>query len=233
MTTHTSLHALSLSILTLVVFSPIQAAGADVNPFTGTEASIADLKRQLEIAQLQTQIAQAKANKLRTEREIKEPKPAPTPLDPKFGTLKYPTEKFPAFPGLDALLKLGKPGNKAGAAAADTASAIQAAPLVPAGPRLLGVISDEAGRVAIIEQGGAVQQAKENGTAHGQKVSRIGAGWAEVGGKRLNQDTSTLALVVNVDKQAAMRPPAGAPTIAQQPMAAPQPAAFMPPAFPQ
>ncbi len=232
MTTHISLQALSLSILTLVAYSPIHAAGADVNPFTGAEASIADLKRQLEIAQLQTQIAQAKANKLRTEREIKEPKPAPTPLDPKFGTLKYPTEKFPAFPGLEALLKLGKPGNKAGTVT-DTAPAIQAAPLVPAGPRLLGVISDEAGKVAIIEQGGAVQQAKENGTAHGQKVSRIGAGWAEVGGKRLIQDTSTLALVVNVDKQAAMRPPAGAPTIAQQPMAAPQPAAFMPPAFPQ
>lgn len=225
----TSLNALTLAIL--IAASSAQAA--DVNPFTGTEASIADLKRQLEIAQLETQIAQAKANKLRTEKEFKEPKPASAPLDPKFGTLKYPTEKLPAFPGLDALLKLGKPG-KGGAPAADTIPAIQAAPLMPAGPRLLGVISDEAGRVAIIEQNGVLQQAHENGTAHGQKVSRIGTGWADVGGKRLTQNASTLALVVNVDKQPAMRP-AGASTAISQPMAAPsaQPAAFMPPGFPQ
>jgi hypothetical protein len=225
----TSLNALTLALL--IAASSAQAA--EVNPFTGTEASIADLKRQLEIAQLETQIAQAKANKLRTEKEFKAPKPAPAPLDPKFGTLKYPTEKLPAFPGLDALLKLGQPG-KGGAPAADTVPAIQAAPLMPAGPRLLGVISDEAGRVAIIEHNGVLQQAHENGTAHGQKVSRIGAGWADVGGKRLTQNASTLALVANVDKQPAMRP-AGASTAISQPMAAPsaQPAAFMPPGFPQ
>jgi hypothetical protein len=224
----TSLNALILTIL--IASSPAQAA--DVNPFTGTEASIADLKRQLEIAQLQTQIAQAKANKFRTEKEFKEPKPAPASLDPKFGTLKYPTEKLPPFPGLDALLKLGKPG-KGGAPVVDTVPAIQAAPLMPAGPRLLGVISDEAGRVAVIEQNGVLQQAHENGTAHGQKVSRIGTGWADVGGKRLSQNASTLALVVNVDKQPVMRPAGGAgaaPAATGQP-AASQASPFMPPNF--
>lgn len=225
----TPLNALSLAIL--LATSHPQAA--EVNPFTGTEASIADLRRQLEIANLENQIAVARANKQRTEREAKEPKPTPAALDPKFGTLKYPTEKIPFFPGLDALFKPQK--GKGETPSPSTAPAVQAAPPMPAGPRLIGIISDEAGRVAIIEQGGVLQQAKENGTAHGQKVSRIGAGWADLGGKRLTQDTSTLALVVNVDKQPAMRPAGSASPAAGQPMAAPsaQPAAFMPPGFPQ
>lgn len=230
----TPLNALSLAIL--LAASHLQAA--EVNPFTGTEASIADLRRQLEIANLENQIAVAKANKQRTEREAKEPKPTPAALDPKFGTLKYPTEKIPFFPGLDALFKPQKQGKGDMSPTGSSPSAaptVQAAPPMPAGPRLIGIISDEAGRVAIIEQGGVLQQAKENGTAHGQKVSRIGAGWADLGGKRLAQDTSTLALVVNVDKQPAMRPAGSASPAAGQPMAAPsaQPAAFMPPGFPQ
>lgn len=224
-----SLNALTLAIL----LAASQTQAANVNPFTGTEASIADLKKQLEIANLENQIATAKANKLRTERELKVTKPLPT-LDPKFGTLKYPTEKFPSFPGLDALFKQVKKG-KGGTPFPDATPTVQAAPPIPAGPRLIGVISDENGKVAIIEQGGVLQQAKENGIAHGQTVSRIGAGWAELGGKRLAQDTSTLALVVNVDKQPAMRPAGGASPAGATAMAAPsaQPATFMPPGFPQ
>ncbi len=232
---HKTLSPLLAAIMAAGLLASMSAGAADVNPFTGTDASIAGLKRQLEIARLEAQIATEKANMRRVGKEEKAPADLKNPLA-QFGTLKYPTDKMadPAamfFPGMK-----GTKGKYLVPSLAPVAPVAAPAPtpVVPAGPRLVGIISDDAGRVAIIEQGGVLKQAKEGDSAHGQKVAKIGAGWAEVGGRRLTQDNSTLALVTNVDKQPVVRVAvAGGANTAPSPMG--QPAAqitpFVPPGF--
>ncbi|MDD5388992.1 MAG: hypothetical protein PHD37_06585 [Gallionellaceae bacterium] len=232
--THKTLRPLLTAFLVaglLTSMSTGAADVADVNPFTGTEASIAGLKRQLEVARLKAQIATEEANIRRIAKEEKAPVDLKNPLA-QFGTLNFPTEKMPLFD------TFGKPKGKgakpeSAPAVVTPAPAPSAAPVIPVGPRLVGILRDEAGRVAIIEQGGVLKQVKEGESAHGQKVTKIGDGWAEVGGKRLTQDNSSLALVTNVDKQPVARVVAGgvntSPAASGQPVAQATP--FMPPNF--
>ncbi len=213
------------TLICALLLATSNAQSADVNPFTGTEASVADLKRQLEIANLENQIATAKAAKARTDRELKEPKALPPSAPDKFGTLKYPTDKLP-IPDLGSFLK---PKGKGPIQPDPAATPAAPPPAIVQGPRLMGVISDGEGRVAIVEQGGKLMQAATGESAHGQKVGKIGEGWAELGGKRLVQDKSNLALVTNVDKQPMAPRVGGSPVPTTMP--AGQPMSFMPPGF--
>ncbi len=229
------MHAKPLILIALFLSGAARAADpATVNPYTGTEATVADLKRTLDIERLRSEIVEEKRRQKKVEDEMKAP-PKPETRPGQFGTLKFPTDKLP-IPDLTGLSPSGKP-RKGGQAAPAPVTSVVVAPLVPAGPRLVGVMSDEAGRVAIIELGGKLMQASAGQSAHGLKVSRIGEGWAEVGGKRLAQDNSALALVTNVDKQP-VAPRVGSPTgmvpsgsPAPTTMPAGQPMSFMPPGF--
>lgn len=225
--------------------APLQAGAShagssvSVNPYTGTEASVADLTKTLAVERLKTQIAEEKQRQKRAENEAKKSDRAEgIPSPGQFGTLKYPSEKMPDLGSM-----FFTPGGKnakgmkgkhppPSAAVAPAAPVMAPAPVVPAGPRLVGVIRDEGGRVAIIEQGGVLRQVKEGDSAHGHKVTKIGEGWAEVGGRRLTQDNSTLALVTNVDKQPVARvAAAGGASTAPAPVPVAQAMPFMPPGF--
>lgn len=214
-----------------------------VNPYTGTEPSVAALERALKVERLKTQIADEKHRQERAASEMKKMSlPEGMPKPGQFGTLKYPSEKMPDLGNL-----FFTPGGKDSKgikgrqlslpppmASAMSISTPATTPVVPAGPRLVGVIRDDAGRVAIIEQGGVLKQVKEGESAHGQKVAKIGDGWAEVGGRRLVQDNSTLALVTNVDKQPSARLASASGTsmaaaVSMQPAA--QAVPFTPPSF--
>jgi len=216
----------------------VSSASATVNPYTGTDATVADLKKTLELERLKSQIATEKQNQRRTEsegRKLDRPESMSTPGQ--FGTLKYPSEKMPDFGSMfftpGGKNAKGMKGKQPSPSIASVAPVAMPAPVVvPAGPRLVGIIRDEAGRVAIIEQGGVLKQVKEGDSAHGQKVTKIGDGWAEVGGKRLTQDKSTLALVTNVDKQPVARvAAAGGASTTPAPAPVAQAMPFMPPGF--
>ena len=215
---------------------------AEVNPYTGTDLSIANLKKELEIERLKTLIADEKQRQKRSaseSRKLDQPDVLPRGRSEKFSTLGFPTDKMPElegvlFPGMKVARGMKAkqpPPSNAVAPAAPVAAPL---PVVPTGPRLVGVIRDESGQVAIIELGGVLKQASASASAHGLKVTQIGDGWAEVGGKRLVQDSSTLALVTNVDKQPVARLAAGggmntAPASSGQPVAQAMP--FTPPSF--
>lgn len=235
--THKTRRSLLTAFLAAGLLASMSAGAADVadvNPFTGTEASIAGLKRQLEVAQLKARIATEEANIRRIAKEEKAPVDHKNPMT-QFGTLKFPSEKVPDLGAMffDPSRK-GMKGKQPPSSPAPVAPVAAPAPVVPAGPRLVGILRDDAGRVAIIEQGGVLKQVKEGESAHGQKVTKIGDGWAEVGGRRLVQDNSALALVTNVDKQPVARVAAAgavgaAPAASGQPVAQAMP--FMPPGF--
>lgn len=217
----------------------VSPALSTVNPYTGTEASVADLKKVLEIERLRTQIADEKHRQRRSESEAKKfDRPEGMPAPGQFGTLKFPSEKMPDLAGMffapGTKGTKGMKGKQPPPSLASAAPVMAPVPVVPVGPRLVGVIRDEGGRVAIIEQGGVLKQVKEGESAHGQKVAKIGDGWAEVGGKRLTQDKSTLALVTNVDKQPVARVvSAGGASTAPAPVPVAQAVPFMPPSFQQ
>lgn len=211
----------ALALIALLLAGTVHAG--DVNPFTGADPSIAELKRRLEAVMLKNQIANAELDMKRREKEARDALRTPPPaLDPnRFGTLGFPTQKLPV-PDLRAM----------------TPPAVAAPPPPPAVPRLVGVMQDGDERVAIIELAGQLRQALVGETAHGLKVSKIGQGYIEANGRRLNQDNSALALVTNVDKQQAA--PAGSmmatphPAQGTAPQITPmQSASFPPPGFRQ
>ncbi len=213
----------------------VSSASTTVNPYTGTKANVANLKEELEVERFRTQIATEKQNQRRIESEGRKlDRPEGMATSGQFGTLKFPSEKMPdlgtmLFPNVKGMKSKQPPPSLAPLA---PVAAPTPTPVVPAGPRLVGIIRDEAGRVAIIEQGGMLKQVKEGDSAHGQKVTKIGEGWAEVGGKRLVQDKSTLALVTNVDKQPVARvAAAGGASMAPAPAPVAQAMPFMPPGF--
>lgn len=232
-----ALAALAQSIPVLAAGPAPAAVSATVNPYTGTEASVAELERTLKIERLRTQIADEKHRQRRSESEAKKfDRPEGMPAPGQFGTLKFPSEKMPDLAGMffspGTKGTKGMKGKQPPPSLAPAAPVVAPVPMMPAGPRLVGVIRDEGGRVAIIEQGGVLKQVKEGESAHGQKVAKIGDGWAEVGGRRLTQDKSTLALVTNVDKQPVARvASAGGTGTAPAPVAQAMP--FMPPSFQQ
>lgn len=223
-------HLLVLPIGLLMMVT--SALAAEVNPFTGTEQSIAQLKARLEVARLESLIANEVANKRRIESESKKA-PEAKPTAPGFRTLSFPSDPLPQMPQPLGGKKVSKPD-----VSGTPAVAIQPSvhvPAVPAGPRLVGVINDSDGRVAVIELGGVLKQAREGEVAHGLTVSKIDVGWAEVGGKRLYQDNSGLVLVTNVDRQPTARVTGAASTPVASAASMPglQPTAFMPPGLSQ
>ncbi|TXF11579.1 hypothetical protein [Pelomicrobium methylotrophicum] len=153
------------------------ASAADVNPVTGKPLSLEDKIREFEEAQLDAKIAAERLAAKKAEIEMK----------------KLENEMRSGTPSSDrieeAIRKLESLSAQQKKTAKPAAPEPPPAPPAPALPRLVGIMTANGERVALIETGGKIITARSGDTVLGARVGEIDDKGAVINGMRVTTDS--------------------------------------------